>query len=69
MSTADEAEQAVDRLNGSVMDGHTISVELDPHSVDNTKLIVDYLPPTVQWQELKDMFQSVGKVMYAKRDK
>lgn len=69
MSTADEAEQAVDRLNGSVMDGHTISVELDPHSVDHTKLIVDYLPPTVQWQELKDMFQSVGKVMYAKRDK
>eukprot|EP00930_Biecheleria_cincta_P033239 TRINITY_DN23011_c0_g1_i1.p1 TRINITY_DN23011_c0_g1~~TRINITY_DN23011_c0_g1_i1.p1 ORF type:complete len:635 (-),score=125.90 TRINITY_DN23011_c0_g1_i1:97-2001(-) len=69
MSTADEAEEAVDRLNGSVMDGHTISVELDPNSVDRTKLIVDYLPPTVQWQELKDLFQSVGKVMYAKREK
>lgn len=69
MSTAEEAEQAVDRLNGTVVDGHTISVELDPQSVDRTKLIVDYLPPALQWQELKDLFQDVGKVMYAKRDK
>ncbi|CAE8616326.1 unnamed protein product [Polarella glacialis] len=67
MSTAEEAAEAIAHLDGSVIDGQAISVRLDFASKDGSKLIVENLPPTCQWQELKDHFASCGIVSFAAR--
>merc|ERR1712151_1421811 len=38
---------------------------LDPHSKDNTRLIVTGIPPGMEWQELKDHFKPIGRVAHA----
>jgi len=67
MSTTEEAEEAARKFDGTDLDGQIISVQIDPASHDSTRLIVHQLPPTIQWQDLKDHFQSVGTVAYAAR--
>eukprot|EP00933_Yihiella_yeosuensis_P061570 TRINITY_DN6439_c2_g1_i1.p1 TRINITY_DN6439_c2_g1~~TRINITY_DN6439_c2_g1_i1.p1 ORF type:complete len:581 (-),score=132.50 TRINITY_DN6439_c2_g1_i1:275-1939(-) len=68
MSTADEAAEAVHRLNGSMIGDSQIVVETDPASHDGSKLIVMNLPPQCQWQELKDHFGQCGVVAFAGRE-
>ncbi|CAE6966676.1 unnamed protein product, partial [Symbiodinium sp. CCMP2592] len=67
MATPAEAEEAVNQLNGAEVDGQEISVRIDETSNDFRKLIVNFLPPHVQWQELKDLFRTVGEVKHAVR--
>jgi len=52
-------------LDGTQINGCTISIKLDPRSQDGTKLIVEGLPSGIEWQELKDHFNRVGPVAYA----
>jgi len=69
MATAEEAAQAVAQMNGAGIDGQEISVRIDENSPDGRKLIVEQLPPSVQWQELKDLFRATGNVAHAARAK
>jgi len=52
-------------LNGSLMGGKRITVELDPGSKDQAKIKITGLPPRTKWQELKDHFVSVGAIKFA----
>lgn len=60
------AKLAAATLNGSQLLGHTVSVELDDTSHDGTKLNVWGVSPAAGWQDVKDHFQQVGEVAYAK---
>lgn len=51
--------------DGSWIAGHQVSVQLDPSSHDLSKLIVQGLPATFRWQELKDHFSQFGPVAFA----
>mmetsp|Transcript_96803 Transcript_96803/g.172213 ORF Transcript_96803/g.172213 Transcript_96803/m.172213 type:complete len:459 (-) Transcript_96803:42-1418(-) len=61
------AQDAVDQLNGSELDGRMITVDFDPNEMSGmgTKLVVGNCSPNLQWQELKDHFKSMGTVAYA----
>merc|ERR1739845_255288 len=59
------AQVAIQNLNGSFLDGAQISVWADPVSQDGSKLIIQGLSPTTQWQELKDHFATCGQVAFA----
>jgi len=61
------AQEAVDYLNGSELEGRMITVEFDPREQSGmgTKLVVGNLPSGMQWQELKDHFKQIGTVAYA----
>jgi len=48
-----------------VVEGCTLTVTVDPGSIDKTKLKIDGVPSDWQWQELKDHFKEVGAVAYA----
>lgn len=65
--TADQAQQAMEELQGTAIGGAgAISITIDTNSKDNSKLLVTDIPPGVSWQELKAHFcQAVGKVAYA----
>lgn len=63
----EHAKQAIEQLNGQVLEGYRIMVKADPGSQDGTKVIVENLPPGIKWQELKDYFTCVGPVSYAAR--
>lgn len=66
--SAESARSALEQLDGFVLEGGSaIKVRLDPESHDGTKLIVENLPATVRWQEMKDLFATLGKVAYASR--
>jgi len=54
------APLAVKKLNGSMMLGTQIHVNLDMTSKDSSKVIVSNIPPGVGWQELKDHFKEAG---------
>jgi len=55
-------QAALMMLNGSVLAGGTLSLEMDLNSKDSTKLVVTGVPPGVQWQEVKDHFAQCGQV-------
>lgn len=64
--TAVMAQQALQMLNGSEMDGGAkLSISMDSASKDGTKLIITGIPPGSGWQELKDHFSQAGPVAYA----
>eukprot|EP00928_Gymnodinium_smaydae_P026552 TRINITY_DN20817_c0_g1_i1.p1 TRINITY_DN20817_c0_g1~~TRINITY_DN20817_c0_g1_i1.p1 ORF type:complete len:357 (+),score=97.80 TRINITY_DN20817_c0_g1_i1:70-1140(+) len=58
--SAEGAQMAMQALDGSVMMGNQISVQLDKSSKDGSKLIVTRLPAGIGWQDLKDHFKQVG---------
>jgi len=62
--TSELASQAVQTFNGTQMDGATIEVKMHP-GTDESKLQILGMPPGTEWQELKDHFGSVGKVLFA----
>lgn len=59
-----DAQSAVNSLNGSSLGGSLIQVEHDADSRDGCKLRVSRIPPGTEWQELKDHFSQVGKIAY-----
>jgi len=63
----EDALAAIAHLDGAVVDGATLRVKEDPSSQDKTKLIVEGLPAAMKWQELKDLFSTVGTVKFADR--
>jgi len=65
MSTAAEAEKALQLLNGSQLMGSTLEVKLHSGSTDATKLQISGIPAGAAWQELKDHFASVGTVLHS----
>ncbi|CAK0833566.1 unnamed protein product [Prorocentrum cordatum] len=65
MSTAQEAEKALQLLNGSQLMGSTIEVKLHSGSTDATKLQISGIPAGAAWQELKDHFASCGTVLHS----
>jgi len=58
------AMTATQMLNGSVLAGSTIIVEMDPNSKDQSMLRVKGVPPGIDWQELKDHFNQIGQVAF-----
>jgi len=60
-----DAEKALDELQGSECQGNVISVEPDEHSLDGSKVIVKGLPLGIEWQEVKDHFSQCGHVSFA----
>ncbi|CAE7596031.1 unnamed protein product, partial [Symbiodinium pilosum] len=67
--TAEMAEEAVSALDGQELRGATISARLDPSSKDGSKIFVDGLEPSVEWQDLKDFCAQVGVVAFVKVEK
>jgi len=59
------AQLAVNMLNGTMLGGAPISIELDYASRDMSKLIIQGIPAGIEWQELKDHFKSIGSVAYS----
>jgi len=59
-----EAQQAVDILDGSLLEGVKISVMLDQSSHDGSKILVTQLPAGVQWQAVKDHCSHGGRVVF-----
>lgn len=61
-------QMAVNQLTGHILRGSRIQVELDrsglPHSL--SKVCVTGLAPGTEWQEMKDLFQSIGPVAFAR---
>eukprot|EP00421_Protoceratium_reticulatum_P070185 CAMPEP_0168421054 /NCGR_PEP_ID=MMETSP0228-20121227/33085_1 /TAXON_ID=133427 /ORGANISM="Protoceratium reticulatum, Strain CCCM 535 (=CCMP 1889)" /LENGTH=515 /DNA_ID=CAMNT_0008434953 /DNA_START=22 /DNA_END=1565 /DNA_ORIENTATION=- len=64
-ATAEEAIEAITQLNGATFQDKVIAVDTDRSAADGTKLLVYNLPAGTQWQELKDYFLQVGKVVFA----
>eukprot|EP00811_Abedinium_folium_P026822 NODE_3994_length_1951_cov_8.578399.p1 GENE.NODE_3994_length_1951_cov_8.578399~~NODE_3994_length_1951_cov_8.578399.p1 ORF type:complete len:344 (-),score=98.92 NODE_3994_length_1951_cov_8.578399:446-1477(-) len=64
-SNLSHVTEAVERLDGGLLNGVPIRVQVDMTSKDRSKLIVTGLPPGVQWQELKDYFNCIGPVAFA----
>jgi RNA recognition motif-containing protein len=62
---AGTAQRALQHLNGSSMNGTQIGVAQDPRSKDGRRLIVRNIPSEAEWQEIKDHFNSIGKVEFA----
>mmetsp|Transcript_108702 Transcript_108702/g.307438 ORF Transcript_108702/g.307438 Transcript_108702/m.307438 type:complete len:445 (-) Transcript_108702:203-1537(-) len=62
---AESVVAAVANLSGTNLGGSEIHVEEDPRSMDKSKCIVYGLPPSIEWQELKDHFAQVGPVAFA----
>lgn len=55
------AQQALEALQGCEMEeGRELSLTIDPHSKDGSKLIVSGVPAGIGWQELKDFLQQAG---------
>jgi len=67
METVAEAQKAVDILNGTEFGGSVISVVVDRTSKDGTRLLVNGLPLSCAWQEVKDLFAQVGAVAFVSR--
>jgi len=57
--TPQEAQAAL-ALDGAVMEGHELSIKPHAGSKDGTKLQILNVPPTFEWQELKDFFAQHG---------
>eukprot|EP00930_Biecheleria_cincta_P019967 TRINITY_DN15108_c0_g2_i1.p1 TRINITY_DN15108_c0_g2~~TRINITY_DN15108_c0_g2_i1.p1 ORF type:complete len:468 (+),score=114.82 TRINITY_DN15108_c0_g2_i1:57-1406(+) len=65
MSHKDEADLAIKTLHGTEFGGKIINVEADKSSVDSTKLLINNIPDETHWIELKELFATCGKVMFA----
>lgn len=61
---AQHAKVAIQKLNGKQLKGSVLSIELDPKSQDQTKLLVHGIPRGAEWQELKDHFGQIGPVAF-----
>lgn len=59
------ARLAVKQLDGGMLLGAPLHVQLSPHSTDHAKVLVSNLNPGIEWQDLKDHFSSVGTVAFA----
>merc|ERR1719507_1513366 len=59
------AQAAVQFLNGSSLNGTSISVEWDASSKDGSKLQVSNIPAGVRWEQVKEHFQQCGEVAFA----
>jgi len=59
-----DAMDAIERLDGSELSGYTLSVVPHQKTQDGTKVLVSGLGAGVEWQDLKDHFQQVGKVVF-----
>eukprot|EP00747_Dinoflagellata_sp_TGD_P092220 gnl/TRDRNA2_/TRDRNA2_165330_c0_seq1.p1 gnl/TRDRNA2_/TRDRNA2_165330_c0~~gnl/TRDRNA2_/TRDRNA2_165330_c0_seq1.p1 ORF type:complete len:334 (-),score=62.18 gnl/TRDRNA2_/TRDRNA2_165330_c0_seq1:136-1089(-) len=64
-SNAQDANNAVKRLNGQLLHGRPMELRLDPMSQDGTKVIVENLASSVDKQVLKNVFKSIGKIEFA----
>jgi len=62
---AGSAQSAAEQLNGSSMNGTMIEVVQDPRSSDGRKCIVNNIPSEAAWQEIKDHFNTAGRVQFA----
>jgi len=58
------ALQALAMLNGSMLGTNQITVNPDRTSKDGTKLLITGIPLGIEWQELKELFSTVGPVAY-----
>lgn len=67
METPEEAQQALEMLNGTEVMGSVISVLADRTSKDGTRLLVCGLPLSCAWQEVKDLFGQAGTVAFVSR--
>ncbi|OLQ07214.1 hypothetical protein AK812_SmicGene9404 [Symbiodinium microadriaticum] len=73
------AEEAAAALDGQDLRGIGVTFTLDPLPsdyqmtlpipFDGTKIFVDNLEPSVEWQDLKDFCAQVGAVAFVKVDK
>merc|ERR1712226_230072 len=59
------AQLALKMLNGSLLGGVPICIELDQMSRDLTRLIIHGIPSGIEWQELKDHFKQIGTVAFS----
>jgi len=64
-ATAEEAAGALAMFNGAIMGDSTLEVKLHPGSSDQSKLQIFGLPPSCEWQELKDFFGQAGTVAFS----
>jgi len=67
METPEDAQQALEMLNGTEVMGSVISVLADRTSKDGTRLLVCGLPLSCAWQEVKDLFGQAGTVAFVSR--
>lgn len=58
--SAEDAQAVMENLSGAVLDGHKIAMKMHAGSKDGTKLQIFNLPPTIEWQDLKDFFAGHG---------
>ncbi|KAJ3417553.1 hypothetical protein HDV05_000010 [Chytridiales sp. JEL 0842] len=66
MSTVEEAQSAIAKLNGTELQGRSIEVREDKYAAEGgagsvgTQVFVGNLPFSARWQELKDLFRPHG---------
>merc|ERR1712048_603681 len=60
----EHAQQAVAKLNGTILGGQQISIDFDMNSTDGSKLIVRNVPMGIEWQDMKDHFLTMGPVAF-----
>merc|ERR1712008_39943 len=58
------AETAVEELNGTILGGSPLHVQVDETSKDRTKVICYGLASNIEWQDLKDHFSQIGPVAF-----
>mmetsp|Transcript_35041 Transcript_35041/g.81325 ORF Transcript_35041/g.81325 Transcript_35041/m.81325 type:complete len:315 (+) Transcript_35041:44-988(+) len=63
--TADEAWVAKEQLDGTVLYGKRLRVELDCSTHYMNKVLVHGLSKEVMWQELKDYFKQAGEITFS----
>lgn len=64
----EEAQNAVDTLNGTELNGRSLTVRIDAQADkfrDGISVHVSNLPYYVTWKELKDAFRPMGELMHA----
>merc|ERR1719263_1868667 len=59
------ASEAAKALNGTKLGGSEICIEMDKMSRDMSRLIIHNVPSGIEWQELKDHFNPIGRVAHA----
>eukprot|EP00928_Gymnodinium_smaydae_P026553 TRINITY_DN20817_c0_g1_i2.p1 TRINITY_DN20817_c0_g1~~TRINITY_DN20817_c0_g1_i2.p1 ORF type:complete len:348 (+),score=102.70 TRINITY_DN20817_c0_g1_i2:78-1121(+) len=62
--SARSARNALNQMQGSLLQGSPLTLEMDPNSKDQTRLLVKGIPTDVEWQEVKDHFAPVGNLAF-----